>query len=113
MASRHKMPTHTNLVLDALVAADDFLTIAQIQGRCRTSSLNQIRAALFQLRRQRAVDVVIEQDGISYWMATVETDQRVRVVLERTPEKAPRNRKRRKVDTDGTINLPVNTGDRR
>lgn len=93
---KHKMPTHTNLVMGALIAADDILSFAQIQERCPGSNRNQIAAALFQLRRHKAVDVIV-QDDASYWMATADTDTRSRVVLERSPEKAPRNRKRKPV----------------
>lgn len=92
------MTTHTTLVLEYLRKQDDFVTIPQIVA-ATGSTPNQVRAALHSMRKARAVDVVIEPDGVGWWFATPEEDdQRLRIVEERTPEGTPRRKRKPKVD---------------
>jgi hypothetical protein len=57
------------------------------------SNVNQVTAALFHLRKQRVVDVVVETDGTGWWFLTGE-DRRTYTVEERTPEGKPRRARR-------------------
>lgn len=92
---RDRHPTHTCLVLEALVGwPQDFASIRDLMA-ATGSSYSQISAALFHLRNKHAVEVVIEHDGQAWWFATPGDDERTRVVDERVPE-PPGNRHRRK-----------------
>lgn len=99
-----KQDTTTLLVLSALRERDDFMDLPALLAATGRSK-NQLRAALFMLRRYRAVDVVIEPSGHSWWFALPpEGDTRIRVVAERTPESKPRNRKKGpRKPTDGAL----------
>lgn len=57
-------------------------------------TLNQVTAALFHLRARRVADVVVEADGVGWWFARpAEEDDRLRAIVERTPEAKPRKRR--------------------
>lgn len=58
----------TLLVLEYLRSIDDFASQAQIATAVRRP-LNQMSAALHNLRRLREVDVVINPDGTGWWYA--------------------------------------------
>lgn len=60
--------TTTTLVIEALKAADDLLTVRQLVTRTGRST-NQVFAALVHLRNHRVVDVVVQQE-VSHWFAT-------------------------------------------
>ncbi len=91
---RGKEETCTSLVLTALVARDDFTSELMLRVALPQLNVNQISATLFHLRRRRAVDVVIEPDGVGWWYATPETDNRAMRYDLRTPESKPRTRKK-------------------
>lgn len=55
-------------VLRFLRGREDFFTIPQI-GQELQITTNQASAALYNLRRTRCVDVVIEPDGTGWWFA--------------------------------------------
>lgn len=89
----NKRPTHTHLVLEALVHwPKDFASIRDLM-EATGSAYNQVNAALFHLRNRHAVDVVIENDGKAWWFATPGSDERTHTVDERTPEERPRSRR--------------------
>ena len=85
-----KEPTCTSLVESYLRGLDDFADQAMIRAATRCT-MNQVSAALFELRKYRVADVVIEPNGSGWWYARPATeDQRYRVVAERIPEVEPR-----------------------
>ena len=89
----HREPTHTSLVLEALRARDNFMGYADLR-RATGLSANQVSAACYDLRKYRAIDVVVEADGQPWWFALPpESDQRYRPPAERTPESKPRRRR--------------------
>lgn len=92
-----RRPTWTKLILQALVAADDFATAQQL---CAATGANigQCTAALHHLRARHAVDC-LASDGQLFWFATPASDDRARVVDERTPEEPGTRRRRGKVVT--------------
>jgi len=96
---KRKEPTWTSLVMELLERQDDFMTVEMIieslGGQLTGANRNRIYAALFHLRKHRAVDCVVEPDGKAWWYSTSKEDDRIRTVLERVLE-PPGNRKRRK-----------------
>lgn len=93
MTGRLKETTATSLVLGALVRADDFRTGRQLVEETGQSPA-RVSAALYSLLKHKAVELVEAPDNL-WWFATPESDTRVRVVEERTPESAPRSVKGR------------------
>lgn len=92
-------PTATTLVLAALRARDDFMSQRQLREALPGVTANQISAALYSLRKYRAIDVVVEPDGEGWWYALPEVDdKRVRVV----PEIKDGIRRNRKPKAKGT-----------
>ena len=85
---RFKAPTCTHTVFRHLINADDFMTAQQIVAST-TLNKNQVSASLHSLRHYKAVDCM-DVDGVLWWFATPDTDARLRVVDERTPEAKPR-----------------------
>ncbi len=81
--------TTTTLVEEAFRETDDFLTAADLIQRTGRS-MNQVSAALFHLRKHRAIDVM-PVEGRLYWYATPTEDTRSRRIAEYTP--APKKRK--------------------
>lgn len=91
---RDKRPTHTHLVMDALTHwPNDFASVREL-AEATGSRYNQVTAALFHLRKRRAVDVVVESSGTGWWFATPEEDDRSRRHEERAPETHPRKPRR-------------------
>lgn len=90
---KRKEPTWTSLVLELLEARDDFLTYEAIRA-ATGGSRDQISAACIHLRRRRAIDCIVEPDGVAWWFATPETDNRSTHVDFRAPEAKPRKRRR-------------------
>lgn len=89
-------PTWTSLVLDALVKADDFMTVPQLREAVKAPANGAgnglVSATIFWLAKHRAVDSV-EVDGRLWWFATPGDDRRTKHLLERVPEdckRAPR-----------------------
>ena len=91
-----RQPTWTHQVLAALVAADDFLSIAELRARTKATT-NQLNATLHHLHSRKAVDNVVGADGRLWWFATPQTDTRHHEVAERTPEEVPRKPRQRRV----------------
>lgn len=91
---RHKQTTSTTLVLEALIRADDFHTGRQLKEKLGLD-VNHVSAALYHLRKYRAVDFV-ETEKTLWWFATPADDLRSRVVYERAPEIKPRTPRRRR-----------------
>jgi len=89
-----KRPTHTALVLEALVRWPQEFASARDMVAATGSNFNQVSAALHHLRKRHAVDVVVELDGTGWWFATPSNDDRTHVVLERIPEDRPRKPRR-------------------
>ena len=82
MTHRIRHPAYTLQVFEVLKAADDFMTLPQIDailclGTCRVS------AALHHLIKHSAVDAVEGIDTL-WWFATPDDDTRVRIVNETT-----------------------------
>ena len=87
---KHKEPTTTALVTEALRATDDFMSYAMLV-KATGRNPNQISAACFSLREHRVVDVIVEPDGKAWWYAlSPEEDTRIFKIDERTPESKPR-----------------------
>lgn len=98
--AREKRPTHTHLVMEALTHwQNDFASIRELM-EATGSKYNQVNAALFHLRKRRAVDVVIESDGTGWWFATPDDDNRIRPIDERRPEDKPRRTRRDRITKD-------------
>lgn len=92
--TRFKEPTHTELVLQALINAEDFLTMKQlVEMKC--GNVNQVSAACWHLRKRHAAAVEI-QDGLGYWYACPDDDDRSRKMVMRQPEEKPRKLRRTK-----------------
>ena len=91
-------PTHTRRVLEALTTTgQDFMNVEQLMS-ATGSKYSQITAALFNLRKFQAVDVVIETDGTGWWFATPERDLRHhQQETRRVEEPGTRRRRRGKV----------------
>ena len=85
-------PSFTQIVLAALIAADDFLSLEALQRETGLTT-KSLRTALPYLRDVRAVDSV-ESGGRLFWFATPESDQRQRQIAERKREDEPRKAKR-------------------
>jgi hypothetical protein len=77
---RVKHTTYTNQVYVHLISSGTLLTTSEIRSQLPHAK-NQISAALSNLRKCKAVDI-IEEDGIRYWYATPENDTRSREILE-------------------------------
>lgn len=93
MAFRPKKQTVISLVLAALRESDDFMNQQALREKLPNVSRNAISAALYSLRKYRAIDVVVEVDGTGFWFALPEiSDQRQRTVDE-IVEGIHRNRK--------------------
>lgn len=89
-------PTWTHLVFEYLRVSDDFVTTAQIKAAVN-GNFNQIGAALSHLHKRKAVDFMVAE-GVTYWFATPDTDNRSKQVEERVPEE-PGSRRTRKTHT--------------
>ena len=92
-------PTWTSLVLDALVAADDFLSMQQINVLTGAKG-GQASAALHHMLLHKVVDCVQGSDGKLWWFATPQNDDRLKVLELRVPEEVgSRNRRASKSKT--------------
>lgn len=90
VTKRYREPTCTSLVLEALRMRDNFMDYADLVETTGCTP-NQVSAACYDLRKYRAVDVVVEKDGKPWWFAfPPESDTRYRPPAERTPESKPR-----------------------
>jgi hypothetical protein len=81
---RGRSPSHVSLVGDALRAADDFLLPSVLVQATGLRPVD-VRTSLIHLFRYSAASFV-EEGGQTFWYATPETDKRMKVVRERTPE---------------------------
>lgn len=89
---RLKQPTWTTLTLELLKGRDDFMTTKQIAAAVG-AKYDQAHAALYHLRMHRAVDCVIEPNGVAWWLATPTDDDRSFIRDERALEDRPRCRR--------------------
>jgi hypothetical protein len=89
-----KETTTTTLVLEALVRSDDFMTARQLVAATGRNG-NQVSAALYDLRKYKAADCMVAGEML-WWYATPGSDQRTRVVEERSPETKPRKQRKLK-----------------
>lgn len=88
--------TCTTRVLEALRARDDF-TPSRLLVALTGCSLNQVSASCVHLRKHRAIDCVVEPDGVAWWFPLPEaSDNRAYHRDERTPESRPRRPRRKK-----------------
>ena len=99
---RPKETTYTSIVYDYLCGADDFRKAAHVVEATKLTS-GHVSTSLHALKAYRAVDC-IEQDHSLWWFATPETDTRLRVVLERTPETKKRRLRKKPA---GPVTLPL------
>lgn len=93
--TRNKETTWTTLVLETLIGRDDFMTYEMLR-EATGGNQNQIAAACHHLRNRRAIDCIIQPEGVAWWYATPDTDNRIREVKERRREEIG-SRKRRKL----------------
>ena len=80
--------THVFRVEEALKILDDFVRVTDLRDLLKLTH-NQVNAALRHLRNHKAAEA-LEVDGRLWWMHTPNTDDRIKHVDERTPEKGPR-----------------------
>lgn len=92
---RSKDTTWTTLVLEALIGRDDFMTYEMLR-EATGGNQNQIQATCHHLRKRRAIDCIIEPNGVAWWYATPESDNRSRKIEERRREELG-SRHRRKI----------------
>lgn len=90
---RLKQVTYTTQVFEWLTKQNDFATHHQVQSALGITR-PQALASLVHLRKYKAVDCIVEPDGVSWWFATPEADSRTKVLVERTPEAKPRRTRR-------------------
>ncbi len=88
-----KETSKTCLVFAALKAHDDFMNYAMLMKETGIS-YNQVTAATHHLRKRRAIDCVVNPDGVAWWYPTPEYDNRTRHVDERAPELKPRKQRK-------------------
>lgn len=87
-------PTWTALFLKALQARDDFMTLPQLRTATGANG-DQATATLHHLCRRKAVSAM-NSDGVLWFYATPESDERTKTLDERVPEEpGSRNRKKR------------------
>ena len=90
-----KKPTWTYLVLKHLEAQpDNFMTAAQLRSSAG-ANCDQMSAALIHLRKRHAIDCVVEPDGVAWWFATTQYDDRCRHCDERVIEELGHRRRRK------------------
>jgi len=65
-----RQPTTTSLVLEALRATQEFMSIDMLRRMTERYNVGDVQAALHHLRKYHAVDVVVEKDGTGWWFAT-------------------------------------------
>lgn len=80
-----KKPTWTSLVLDALISADDFMSVPMLMA-ATSANFGQATAALHHLAKCKAAESVVGGDGKLWWFATPSCDCRQYAVEERAPE---------------------------
>jgi len=97
---RSRKTTATTLVLEVLRQRDDFMNLDMLtEVLAGRATRGQIQSALWWLRYVRAVDVVINPDGTSWWFALPpDHDRRLRhyeetAIHERPGARKPRHRK--------------------
>ena len=83
--SRRQKPTWTSLVLDALISADDFMSVPMLMA-ATSANFGQATAALHHLAKCKAAEAVVGGDGKLWWFATPSCDCRQYTVEERAPE---------------------------
>ena len=95
-APRAKRPTWTSIVMKKLEEKpDNFMTAEQLRNTTGANH-NQMSATLIHLRKCNAVDCVIEPNGVAWWFATTQYDDRQYQVNERAPEYHCRCRRSKK-----------------
>ncbi len=97
----NKEPTRTSLVLEALSAMDDLVTVKQLRAATFGLTAHDVINSLCYLRKIKAVDCLSE-GGELWWMATVINDQRIRKIEERTPESKPRRKPKKREKNNTT-----------
>lgn len=81
-------PSHTSVVLKALIAADDYVNLSTL-SRLTKLKKDILRPTIKHLRKYNAVDSV-ESDGQLYWYATPALDTRSWTQEEHRKEDEPR-----------------------
>ncbi len=84
--------SNTRKVLDALIAADDFLSLPALTAAAKVTT-KAAKTSLGWLRHIKAVDSV-DSGGTLYWYATPESDQRLRTIDAHRKEDEPRQQRR-------------------
>lgn len=92
---KHKEPTATSVVEEAMRSADDFIT-AQELVRVTKLDYSHVSAALCHFRKYSAAECLTEGAKL-WWYLTPGTDKRSHKHLERTPEPRPRKPRRKLV----------------
>ena len=105
-----KRPTWTTKILDLLAGKNDFMSTQQIREAVG-ANCNQTSASLIHLRRSRAIDCVIEPNGVAWWLATPEDDVRCRHCDERAEEPKGSRRPRKATSVVKVKNPIVNWHD--
>lgn len=101
-------PTHVALTERALKEGDDFLTVWNLRDRTKLEG-QKILVSLHHLFEHRAAAMLVDQ-GVTYWYGTPETDNRVKVILERKPEE-PGSRRKAKPMPGLARKVPSDTGE--
>lgn len=83
--ARFTVTSTTTLVLEALRAQDDFMNYTMLREKTR-EPFNRVSAACHHLRRVRAIDCIIDPEGVAWWyVLPPEEDQRTCVRSEHAP----------------------------
>jgi hypothetical protein len=97
----NKEPTKTSIVLEALSAMDDLVTVKQLRAATFGLTAHDVINSLCYLRKIKAVDCLSE-GGELWWMATIASDQRTRKIEQRTPESKPRRKLKKREKNSAT-----------
>lgn len=93
-----KQPAATYLVFEYLLkrtAIGEFSTVDDIHKATGVSKGN-VASALWALQNYFSAVEAVKASGELHWLATPESDKRIRQIKERAPETAPRKRKQRR-----------------
>jgi hypothetical protein len=99
-----KEPPNVRTIFELLCALDDIISFDDV-ARLSTIPKASCRTALYMLVAYKAVERIDQEDGTVWFMATPQSDTRVKSVLLRKPETQPRRPKKGKTKKLPTLNL--------
>jgi len=81
-------PSNVSIVLNCLIAVDDFVSTAEV--RQITGLTSKATFVSLQYLQQRKAVITVEANGVVYWGATPNDDDRIRHIDEKRKEDEPR-----------------------